>query len=128
MEFEVAVPNDVYGEGWCSLGHFYAPVVPRAGERFVLMGHPDVCRSEGYVFVGVVAEVVWVMRRDLSSDACRAYGVKAIVHLSEERQATTLYCRCTPEHLAAVRAGRGAEGERDREEDSKCPSCNRSSR
>ena len=122
VEFEVVVPDDV------SLGRFRAPVVPRAGERFVLMGHPDVCRGEDDKFVGMVTDVLWMMRRDLSNDDYRAYDVEAVVLVSEEYQAPTLYCRCTPEHLAAVRARRGTEEKPDREKDGKCPFCNRSSR
>jgi hypothetical protein len=97
VSFEVVVPDDDEGH---SLGTFYAPGVPRAGDRFCVPGHPDVCRGEHDEFIGVVTEVVWIARRNGSDDPSRVYRVDAVVHVQEEYQAAVVFCTCTPEEVA----------------------------
>ena len=97
--FEVVVPDDDEGE---SLGRFFAPAVPRIGERFCLVGHPVVCREDTDEFIAVVADVVWhTSQRCLDA----SWVTEAVVHLSEDYQAVTLYCQCTAEHLTSVAEG-----------------------
>ncbi len=96
VRFEVVVPDDCEGE---SLGRFFAPAVPRIGERFCLVGHPVVCREDTDEFIAVVADVVWHTSRRVDD----SWVTEAVVHLSEDYQAVTLYCQCTAEHLAAIK-------------------------
>jgi hypothetical protein len=93
VKFDVKVPNDDDGH---SLGTFEADSLPRVGDRFGLLGHPEVCRAKGDYYLGIVEAVTWeaycVERRGNEKEP---HELEPTVWLREEYQASVIYCTCT---------------------------------